>query len=205
LSKEDGLAGAIVEELKNQRTVRLGTLITGVSKKQQARPSEVAESIYRLIEVKKVKLEESVVRQSLARRFFSFRNLTFMGLAWVPIVTGLTILGTSLGPLVGDMRILLGSVTVLFLPGFGAIEALYSKKELTGLQTSVYSVALSLVMIPFVGVLLENSAFRINLGSVFASFLVIDLLLLFLASIRRLQSSRETNLGQIDKKAGLVP
>jgi uncharacterized membrane protein len=200
------MADAIVEELgRSQGPVALGTLITGVSEKRKARRAEVAESVYRLLEEKRIKLEESLIPRSLPGRFFSLRNLTFWGLVPVPLVTGLAILGASLGPVVGDIRVVLGFVTAMFLPGFGAIKALYPKKELTGLQTAVYSTVLSLAMILFVGVVLNYSVFRIDLASIFTSFLVIDLLLLSLASIRRLQFSQSVNLGQIDEKAGSHP
>jgi uncharacterized membrane protein len=106
----------------------------------------------------------------------------------IPLITGLTIVLSPISPVATYIRWVFGSLTTLLLPGYGLVQALYPGKELPRLNVLVYSVALSLALIPLVGVFLNYSPWRIGLDALFVSFLVIDVLVLSSGSVRRLRA-----------------
>jgi uncharacterized membrane protein len=179
----------VLTELANQKEVALGSLIATISNGEGVSRSAVARVLYRLSEEGEIRLEITGPR-SLWAGFFSVRNLKFWALFSIPLITALTILGSSINPIISYLRFILGSVVVLFLPGYGVIDVLYSEKELGMLQVIIFSAALSLAIIPLVGLVLNYSPWGISLDSVFASFLLVDAFLFFAASIHRFGSPR---------------
>lgn len=90
---------------------------------------------------------------------------------------------TSLLPL----RYVLGSIAVLFLPGYSLIEALYPKMgDLDPLERLALSIGLSLALVPLVGLLLNYTPFGIRLWPVVASLEVLIAALALTAAYRKL-------------------
>jgi hypothetical protein len=75
----------------------------------------------------------------------------------------------SIFPLV-VLRWVLGSMFVLFIPGYLAVEALFpNRQELDGLERLALSVGLSLALIPLVGLLLNYTPWGIRLTPIVIS------------------------------------
>lgn len=73
------------------------------------------------------------------------------------------------GPLI-IARYVLGSLIVLFLPGFVTVEALYPEEdELEPLERLALSIGLSLAIVPLIGLLLNYTPWGIRLTPIAAS------------------------------------
>ncbi|MEZ0345666.1 MAG: DUF1616 domain-containing protein [Infirmifilum sp.] len=83
-------------------------------------------------------------------------------------------------------RYVLGSITVLFLPGYALIEALYPRREdLEPLERLALSIGLSLALVPLVGLILNYTPWGIRLWPVTASLSILTAALALLGSYRK--------------------
>ncbi|MEM2167651.1 MAG: DUF1616 domain-containing protein [Candidatus Bathyarchaeia archaeon] len=78
------------------------------------------------------------------------------------------------------MRYALGSIIVLFLPGYSLVEALYpGEGELSPLERLALSIGLSLALVPLIGLILNYTPWGIRLNpTIIATTLLIVILLL---------------------------
>ncbi|MGC9147220.1 MAG: DUF1616 domain-containing protein [Infirmifilum sp.] len=84
------------------------------------------------------------------------------------------------------LRYVLGSITVLFLPGYSLIEALYPRREeLTPLERLALSIGLSLALVPLIGLVLNYTPFGIRLWPVAFSIGATGISLAFIAAHRK--------------------
>jgi uncharacterized membrane protein len=89
-------------------------------------------------------------------------------------------------------RWVLGSVFVLFIPGYVAVEALFPKgRELDGIERLALSVGLSLALVPLVGLLLNYTPWGIRLDPIMASLTILTIGLALVAFARRFRLSVE--------------
>lgn len=84
------------------------------------------------------------------------------------------------------LRYVLGSLYVLFLPGYSLIEALYPEEgRLSDLEKLALSIGLSLALVPLIGLVLNYSPWGIRLTPFIAASLVLVILLLLTGAYRR--------------------
>jgi len=84
------------------------------------------------------------------------------------------------------LRWFLGTVFVLFLPGYATVEALYpEERALTPLERLALSVGLSLAIVPLLGLLLNYSPWGIRPGPVLTSLATYTEGVVLLASYRK--------------------
>lgn len=89
-------------------------------------------------------------------------------------------------PALIPLRYVLGSIFVLFLPGYSLIEALYpEEKSLSPLERLALSIGLSLAVIPLIGLLLNYTPWGIRLTPIVFSVSMYMLLMLLIASYRK--------------------
>ncbi|MEM0361259.1 MAG: DUF1616 domain-containing protein [Sulfolobales archaeon] len=93
---------------------------------------------------------------------------------WVVILTSLATLASVILSeyvlLLNYLRYVLGTVYVLFMPGYVTIEALYPRdKELSNLERLALSVGLSLAIVPLLGLVLNYTPWGIRLAPTIAS------------------------------------
>jgi hypothetical protein len=89
-------------------------------------------------------------------------------------------------------RWVLGSVFVLFIPGYVAVEALFPKgRELDGIERLALSVGLSLALVPLVGLLLNYTPWGIRLDPIMVSLTILTIGLALVAFVRRFKLSVE--------------
>jgi len=84
------------------------------------------------------------------------------------------------------LRIFLGMVLVLFLPGYALVAALFpGKEEISGAERIVFSIGLSVALVPFIGYALLYTSWGMNTGPLMISISIIVLVLCAVAILRR--------------------
>jgi len=108
-------------------------------------------------------------------------------LALVIFITLLCIPFVLLPPLnETPVRIILGLLLVLFLPGYSLIAALFpGKGGLGGIERIALSFGLSIAVVPLLGLALNYTLFRIRLVPVLVGLFVFPILLAVAAGVRR--------------------
>jgi uncharacterized membrane protein len=99
----------------------------------------------------------------------------------------LTILFTLVEPLSGlPVRVPLGLVMVLFVPGYALIAALFPKKDdLDGIERVALSFGLSIAVVPLIGLGLNYTPFGIRLTPIVISLAAFTLIMVLAAHYRR--------------------
>ena len=155
--------------------------------------AEATDLVWRLVEKGEADVEDIPPATKSVREYLRLweRNL--------PLYLSLTVsLGTLLVvyalpddfPLV--FRWVLGSVFVLFIPGYVAVEALFPKgRELDGIERLALSVGLSLALVPLVGLLLNYTPWGIRLDPIMISLTILTVGLAIVAFARRFRLSVE--------------
>ncbi|MEM0318038.1 MAG: DUF1616 domain-containing protein [Candidatus Nezhaarchaeales archaeon] len=83
-------------------------------------------------------------------------------------------------------RYVLGTIAVLFLPGYALVEALYPRgDELSPLERLALSIGLSLAVVPLVGLVLNYTPFGIRLYPVLASLTLLTDAIAFIGAFRK--------------------
>ena len=109
---------------------------------------------------------------------------------WVVVVLTLTTLATIilsnyLGFII-YLRYVLGSVFVLFIPGYVTVEALYPRdSDLKPLERLALSIGLSLALVPLIGLILNYTPWGIRLEPVITSLTIYNLLVGSVAVYRK--------------------
>ena len=86
------------------------------------------------------------------------------------------------------IRYLLGSVFVLFLPGYVLIRTLFPTKEIDNIERTALSIGISLALVPLVGLLLNYTPWGIKLTPIALSLLYLTLFLSIIGLIRDYQT-----------------
>lgn len=100
----------------------------------------------------------------------------------------LTIYTLPQAPPFSWLRVALGFITSLYLPGYAFIEALYpQKEELEELERFGLSVGLSIALTPLTGFLLNYTPWGIRLNPIMAAITMLTILLGLMAVVRKHQ------------------
>lgn len=91
------------------------------------------------------------------------------------------------------VRYIVGSLFVLFIPGYSLIQCLYPlREELTDLERLALGLGLSLAVVPLVGLILNYTPFGIRLRPIVVSLSALSLALITGAVARRVRYLRMT-------------
>lgn len=108
------------------------------------------------------------------------------------ILTVILVVSAEVSPLLTYLRYVVGSIYVLFLPGYVTIEALYPREEdLSPLERLALSIGLSLAITPLLGLFLNYTPWGIRLGSVLVVQSLYILVILFVAAYRKFNSLKK--------------
>jgi len=88
------------------------------------------------------------------------------------------------------VRYLLGSLFVLFLPGYSFIKALFPTKDIDNIERIALSIGMSLALVPIIGLLLNYTPWGIRTTSITLSLLALTIILTATAVIREYQALR---------------
>ena len=90
-------------------------------------------------------------------------------------------------------RHLLGSILVLFLPGYSLIKALFPTRELDNIERTVLSVVMSITVVPVTALLLNYTPWGIRITPVMLSLLALTTTFATVAIIREHQAKLKEN------------
>jgi hypothetical protein len=155
---------------------------------------ELTDAVWRMVEGNRVEVEDVPPATSSLREYLGFweRNLGLYFVAGACLLSLLAIYAIpEMFPLVA-FRWVLGSIFVLFIPGYVTVEALFPKgRELDGIERFALSVGLSLAVVPLVGLLLNYTPWGIRLDPIVISLTILTLGLAGVTVLRRFRISVE--------------
>jgi hypothetical protein len=117
-------------------------------------------------------------------------TFTLSGWLWMSFVTiGLSLLAVSLIPDLFPLNVVrwvLGSIFVLYLPGFSLIQLLFPKgKEIDSLERFALSIGLSLALVPLIGLVLNFTPWGIRFAPIVAALGTFTAAALLAAAMRK--------------------
>jgi hypothetical protein len=157
------------------------------AKNQSLAKADLADCVWRLDEQGKVELQDlPPATRSLSEYLMHWeRNVWLYASLAVSVATIIAIyLLPADMPLVA-IRWVLGSLFVLFIPGYVTVEALFPKgRELDTIERFALSVGLSLALVPLVGLLLNYTPWGIRLNPIVVSLTILTVGLAMVALAR---------------------
>ena len=180
------LGDALLGFVESHSQMTVGEVVEEFSERTGIRVDEVARSLYHLREDEKIRLEDPAPPRSLIGYMCSLYGIWFLALVSVIALTALSIYLLPQGPPFIYLRYVMGSLSVLYLPGSAFIEALFQKKEeLEPLERLALSIGLSMALVPLVGLILNYTPWGIRLNSVFSSISLLTIALSLIAVRRK--------------------
>jgi len=169
------VAGAILRAVEEKGGLTVEELVDEIEKSIDVSKHEVVRHLYWLWKVKgDVKLEDTDPPSTFWRYVKSFYSVWFLVLVAAVMLTASAIYILPQAVPYIYMRYVLGSLFVLFLPGFALVESLFPKKQdITSLERVALSIGLSLAVVPLVGLMLNYTPWGIRLNSVFTSLAIL--------------------------------
>ncbi len=172
----DELAKKTLNLFKSRKAMPLGDAISAASSTLGAKPEEVAKRIYALRDAEMLSMVDDDPPRSLPSYLVSAYSLWFWALLALVCAT-VAVVYFNPGPLI-YVRYALGSLFVLFLPGFALIELLYPKKaDLSQLERIALSIGLSLALVPLTGLVLNYTPWGIRLDPIVISLSLLTICL----------------------------
>jgi hypothetical protein len=187
----------ILELVKKENPENVEQLVKLAEEKLSLKQEEALKHVMQLINNGKIKLKEphKPIPQSLKAYMRSGEAYWFWTTTLLTIATAITVFAVPENsyPIV-YIRYVLGSIFVLWLPGFTLIKALFpSKKEMDTIERAALSIGLSLAIVPIVGLLLNYSPWGIRLTPITISLLALTLTFATAALIREHQAKISEN------------
>lgn len=146
---------------------------------------EAAKTVYKLWKKGFVDITPSNPPKTPLRYIFSLESAWFQALTILLIATVLSVFYVKDPPLI-YVRYVLGSLFVLYLPGFTLIETLYPRgDELEPLERLALSIGLSLALVPLVGLILNYTPWGIRLTPITLSLALLSEALAVAAVLRK--------------------
>lgn len=191
LSRTKSLDDQALDYLRKNGTTTVPALLDALRAKNATVTTEfeteIADLVWRLVERGQVDVEDVPPQVKSLREYLGLweRNVWFYASVAIPLITVLVIYTVpSQFPLVA-LRWVLGSVFVLFMPGYVTVEALFPKsRELDGIERFALSVGLSLALVPLVGLLLNYTPWGIRLNPIVVSLTILTIGLAMIALAR---------------------
>jgi hypothetical protein len=139
----------------------------------------------------KIKLKEPLIRTP--PKLSTYLKTTESTWYWITIIlattTALTVftIPENSIPLI-YIRYVLGTIFVLFLPGYSLIKALFPEKELDNIERTALSIGMSLALVPITGLILNYTPWGIRTTPITLSLLTLTIILATAAIIREHQT-----------------
>jgi len=192
-SENQSLDEQALRYLERSGTASVQELYDALSKRDSSLTKvEMADLVQRLAEQNKVALEDiPPLTKSLPEYLRLWeRNLWLYTSLVVSFATVLIIYALPAEFPFVALRWVLGSVFVLFIPGYVTVEALFPKgRELDSIERFALSVGLSLALVPLVGLLLNYTPWGIRLTPIVISLTILTVGLAVIALARQYRTS----------------
>lgn len=155
----------IVETIKEEHPKNVEELVEIVCRKNSAFSKSNV-----LKHVKKLEAEGKV---TLVKEPVPKKGLWFWIIVALTVTTNILVFQISEQSILLPIRWVIGYLFCFFIPGYCAIKLLFPKRELDAVETVIFSVALSLAIIPLVGLVVN-----FVIGSIALPFIMFSLSLL---------------------------
>jgi uncharacterized membrane protein len=138
-----------------------------------------------LEEEKKINLIAPPVRRSFTSYLKSYETLPF----WLTVITTtltlVPIFISQQSELLSLFRIIAGGIFILFMPGYTVIQLLFPSREMNFIERIIFSICVSLGMIPMIGLGLYSISIGLTVYSVTLSFAMLIVPLSLAAHYRK--------------------
>jgi len=187
--QSDSVERMVEETIKSRHPETVAELFRIVrEKKPDVTREELVEIVKRLRDNEKIELELPPPRVGAYLEYLRVKseNMWFFLVVVASIVVLLAVyVIPNTYPLV-VLRWVVGSIFVLFLPGFVVMQALFpSGKELDDIERFALSVGLSIAITPLIGLLLNYTPWGIRLDPVITSLFMFTLSIAIIATYRK--------------------
>jgi len=174
--KTSNLNEHIIQVVKNKRPKTVKQLVELVRQQHPLPQQEIIDHVLHLQKQGKLAFkEESTFIPSSLKSYLSSSHSywywTTITLVLATTITAFTIPENAI-PIV-YARYLLGSIFVLFLPGYSLIKALFPEKEIDKIDRATLSIGMSLVLVSITGLILSYTPLGIRTVPVILSLLAL--------------------------------
>lgn len=193
------LTQTIIQLIKDKKPKNVQQLVNLVTGENSVAEQKIVERIMQLQSQGKITLKELLTRhpQKLSTYLKTKEALWYWITLILIIVTTATVFTVpeNVGPLV-YVRYILGTIFVLWLPGYSFIKALFptgatnkkSSGNIDSIERTALSIGLSLALVPIVGLLLNYTPWGIRLIPIVLSLLTLTTIFATAAIIREHQT-----------------
>jgi len=189
-SESSAINQYIIQIVKERNPETVEQLINLVRSKHSIPRQEILDAIIKLQNQGKIAL-----KQPKARSNFTITEYILSAKAyWYWTIIALSLATTVLVFTVPEnaypivyARYILGSIFVLWLPGYSLIKALFPAKEIDNIERTALSIGISLALVPITGLLLNYTPWGIRLTPVTLSLLALTITFATAALIREQQ------------------
>ena len=158
-----------------------------ISKRYSMSKGDVIRGIYNLWKKGYIELVPNRKINSFFQYLFSIEAFNFHVIVTLVLINALLVFYVKSPPLI-YARYVIGSIFVLYLPGYALIDALYPREDqLDALERVALSIGLSLALVPLVGLLLNYTPWGIRLTPIVFSLSILTIGLYFYATYRKYQ------------------
>jgi hypothetical protein len=181
----------IINIVKKNNPKSVNQLVKLVQQKYSIPEKDVLEHVIHLQNHGKITLKSHPSPVTLALRSYIFSTRA----SWYWIIIAVTVATAALVFTVPEnaipsvyARYMLGSIFVLFLPGYTFIRALFPEKELDNIERAALSIVMSLALVPITGLILNYTPLGIRTTPVTLSLLALTTVFATAAIIREHQN-----------------
>ena len=204
-SKASDLSEIILQIVNDRKPQTVKQLIAFVKEKLPIPEKEISEAILTLQTQGKIKIENPPLTPPKLGTYLKTEQAFWY---WATIATAIItavmvfMVPENLIPL-SYFRIVLGTIFILWLPGYTFIRALFPQheppkinaKNLDTVERIALSLGMSLALVPIVGLLLNYTPWGIRLTPIVLSLLTLTLVFATVAAVREHRLNAETEHG----------
>jgi len=189
--KTSNLNETIIQIVKDKHPKTVKQLVELVHQQNPLPQQEILEHILHLQNQGKITFKEDTTFIPLSLQNYlssshSYWYWIIITLALATTITVFTVPENAI-PFV-YARYVLGSIFVLFLPGYSLIKALFPEKELDNIERVALSIGMSLALVPITGLILNYTPWGIRTTPVTLSLLCLTIIFATAAVIREHQT-----------------
>jgi hypothetical protein len=189
-SKEAKITETIIQVIKEKKPQTVQQLTTLAKERINIPEKEILDHITKLQNAGKIRLTKQTPPTpiKLATYLKTEQAIWYWATITTAIVTVAAVftIPENLYPWI-YIRYALGTIFILWLPGYTLIKALFPEKELDTIERISLSLGLSLALVPIVGLLLNYTPFGIRLAPITLSLLALTITFATAAIIREHQ------------------
>ena len=196
-SNEAKITETIIQVIKERKPQTVEQLTTLVKEKIKIPEKEILDHIIKLQNTGKIKLEKQI--PPTPKKLAAYLKTEQATWYWATITMAIATVAAVFAipeefyPWV-YIRYALGTIFILWLPGYTFIKALFPEKELDNIERIALSIGMSLALVPIVGLLLNYTPFGIRLAPITLSLLALTTTFATTAIIREHQKNLKQNI-----------